>query len=67
MAVAPPLLASALARARAEWLAGDPEAWERYTDGLARLEQHLATLRSLDRGPARSAPRPLADRPSARA
>jgi hypothetical protein len=67
MHVAPTLIARTLARARAEWLAGDPEAWERYTDGLARLEQHLATVRSADRRPERAAPRRLADRPAARA
>jgi hypothetical protein len=55
MHVAPTLIARALDRARAEWLAGDPEAWQRYTDGLARLERHLAAV---------AASRPAAPRPS---
>ena len=43
------LLARALDRARSEWLAGDPEAWTRYTSGLARLEQHYQQMGSLSR------------------
>jgi hypothetical protein len=43
------LLARALDRARSEWLAGDPEAWTRYTAGLARLEQHYQQVGTLSR------------------
>jgi hypothetical protein len=43
------LLARALDRARSEWLAGDPDAWARYTAGLARLEQHYQQMGSLGR------------------
>jgi len=55
MHIAPRLLARALDRARAEWLAGDPDAWARYTAGLARLEQHY--VRDDAAAPARSASR----------
>ncbi|HYE96228.1 MAG TPA: hypothetical protein VD962_08465 [Rubricoccaceae bacterium] len=39
-----PLFSRTLAQARADWLAGDPAAWSRYTDALARLEGHLRTV-----------------------
>jgi hypothetical protein len=49
MHVASKLLARALDRARADWLAGDPDAWARYTAGLARLERHYQQRGSLSR------------------
>ena len=69
MHVAPTLLARALARARADWLSGDPDAWARYTAGLARLEQHYQqkeaneTRHAGDRRAAQARP---GDRPAAR-
>jgi hypothetical protein len=49
MHIASKLLARALDRARADWLAGDPDAWARYTAGLARLERHYQQVGSLSR------------------
>lgn len=46
----------ALAQARADWLAGDPEAWSRY----------LACLRRLDAAPAEREDRPRAGRRTVR-
>ena len=43
MHVATSMLTSALAQARADWLAGDPTAWTRYADCLAQLESHAQT------------------------
>ena len=43
MLVATSMLTSALAQARADWLAGDPTAWTRYADCLAQLESHVHT------------------------
>ncbi len=48
MHVAPTVLTRALARARAEWLNGDPEAWARYTAGLAQLEEHYRQVQARD-------------------
>ncbi len=60
MPLAPTLTADALDRARTAWLAGDPEAWERYTQCLAWLQTHLADVQPADRRaapPARTARR----------
>jgi hypothetical protein len=63
MHLAPTLLARALDRARADWLAGDPSAWARYTDGLARLEEHYRRKEARDGG---AVPRSTRDHPRVR-
>lgn len=60
-------LVEALARARAEWIAGQPGAWSRYTAALARLRAAEAVRREPGRpaiearlvGPFGTAKRPL--------
>jgi hypothetical protein len=61
MNVAAPLLARALSQARAEWLSGDPSAWSRYADCLARLERHLCAAPA-PRAPEATPRRPQPDR-----
>ncbi len=50
-------LAETLAQARADWLAGQPDAWSRYTACLAQIRA-AELARALHRAPARG-PRPM--------
>jgi hypothetical protein len=63
MELASPLLARALNQARADWLAGDPSAWSRYADCLARLERHLDGRPAHPEPPAARRPRRAGLRP----
>jgi hypothetical protein len=63
MPAATPFLTDALARARADWLAGDPSAWARYAECLAQLEHHIRDRITAE---ARPVSRPTAHRPAYR-
>jgi len=69
MTLAPTITARALDRARTDWLAGDPDAWERYTTCLAHLQAHLDDIAAApDRAPAtRATSRATDRRPAVRA
>jgi|GEM_PF-5019171 len=63
----PTPLAQALAQARADWLAGEPDAWSRYTACLAQIRA-AELSRALHRTPTpRLRPAPPARTPRARA
>ncbi|HLT47439.1 MAG TPA: hypothetical protein VK002_09450 [Rubricoccaceae bacterium] len=57
MDFATPLLRRALDQARTDWLAGDPAAWSRYADCLARLERYLGAPRERRAAPTLRRPR----------
>lgn len=66
-AMLPSPIADALAQARADWLAGQPDAWSRYTACLAQIRA-AELARALGREPARRLrPRPPMRTPGARA